>query len=150
MIDSSIRCKARFNDEIKEYGNFIPVKVTGWAGVGAVRYIPDYLINKIDEIKNCFRIKSENKTNESLTESSGESLEKELKEVNSLNELIIKKLQSNDNAFSSGEATDGFMAIKFGMIQDIGLLKKLFDQVLLVSQDIEESSRVYFTCHKNI
>lgn len=145
VIDSSIRCKARFNDEIKEYVNLIPVKVADWAGVGAFRYIPDYLINKIDEINNFFNIKSKNENIGRLKE----SLDKELNEVNSLNELIIKKLQSSDNAFSSGEATDGFIAIEFGMIQDISSLKKLFNQVLLVSKEIEESSRVRLTFKKN-
>ena len=138
-MDVSIRCKTKFEKEIKEYKNLLPVKVPKWAGVGAVRYIPDYLIDKLGEIKDYFNKKSEL----NLTEVDS-SLEKYAQEINELNEQIVKKLQSQDNAFSAGEATDKYLAIQFGMINDIDSLKKLFSEVECVSKEVEESSRVIF------
>lgn len=123
------------------------VKVAGWAGIGAFRYIPDFLMDKIDQIKNFYKKKSENNEsgnndlNENI-ENEKELSEKDIKEINDLNELIVKKLQSEDSAFSSGQAVDGYLAIKFGMIQDIGLLKKIIAKVLSCSKEIEEASRV--------
>ncbi len=50
IIDASIKCKATFNKEIKKFSNLILVNIPKWAGIGAVRYIPEYLLNKIDDI----------------------------------------------------------------------------------------------------
>lgn len=138
-MDASIRCKTKFDKEIKEYKNLLPVKVLNWAGVGAVRYIPDYLIDKLGEIKDYFNKKSELNSAEIDSD-----LEKYANEINELNEKIIKKLQSQDNAFSAGEATDKYLAIQFGMLNDFDSLKRLFSEVDCVSKEVEESSRVIF------
>ena len=45
ILDASIKCKSIF-DKIKEFPNLISVNILKWAGIGAVRYIPDYLLNQ--------------------------------------------------------------------------------------------------------
>ncbi|CAF0713119.1 unnamed protein product [Brachionus calyciflorus] len=154
ILDASIRCKTKFEREVRAFKNLLPVNVPKWAGVGAVRYIPEYLIDQIEAIKEFFRKKSElqvskveeneddkveeNKNNET---SEDQKLQDFANEINELNEQIVKKLQSQDSAFSSDLATDNLIAIKFGMIQDLDSLKRLFEEVLKVSKEVEESSK---------
>jgi hypothetical protein len=35
---------------MSEFRNLIPVNIPKWVGIEAVRYIPDYLLNKSDTI----------------------------------------------------------------------------------------------------
>jgi hypothetical protein len=157
----------------------IPVNIPKWAGVGAVRYIPDYLMNKIDEISKYLEfiknkefsvsmdesrlsqtnssldsdiIKTEidqqeqpNKTtdlNEIFEEEYMKKLNQDIKEINKLNEQLVKLLQTQDGAFSIGQADDGLKAVKFGMVSELDALKNLASQVQKVGKTVEEDSRV--------
>lgn len=51
-------------------------------------------------------------------------------------------MQAQDGAFSIGQAYDGMKAVKFGMVNDLEVLKKLASQVQEVGQTVEEESRV--------
>jgi hypothetical protein len=62
ILDASIKCRSTFVKEIKQFQNLSVVNVPKWAGIGAVRYIPDYLLDKIDEInKYLMQIKLDDK-----------------------------------------------------------------------------------------
>ena len=71
-----------------------------------------------------------------------ETMEKHIKDINSLNDQLVKKLQAQDGAFSIGEASDEMLAIKFGMINESDALKSLALQVQDAGRDVEEASRV--------
>ena len=160
----------------------IPVNIPKWAGVGAVRYIPDYLMDKLDEISKYLEFirskefsvsiaesrlsqtdsavdtdtdtsKSEtdgqelaNKTaadlNEVFEEKHMQKLYQDIKEINDINEQLVKLLQAQDGAFSIGQADDGLKAVKFGMVSELDALKNLASQVQKVGKTVEEDSRV--------
>lgn len=190
-MDASIKCKSKFEKEIKGFKNLVPVQVPKWAGIGAVRYIPDYLIEKIDEIQEyqlkkskCLEKDDSNCEEDTKTVSQTDTesnnaepsidpndaslsigneahqvvqkaeddlnenqcndpiLEKHISDINDLNDKLVKKLQAQDGAFSSGEAFDNMLAVKFGMVNDLEALKKLAFEVQVVGKEVEESSRV--------
>ena len=187
-MDSSIKCKSTFEADLKEFKNLVPVSVPKWAGVGAVRFMPDYLSEQAEAIakyqeaklrakkakKGAEEVKPEQpvKTPESEepsqqtpadqapAESSeevvapksekeaeeefvvDEVMEKHVKDINNLNDQLVKKLQAQDGAFSIGEASDEMLAVKFGMINESDALKSLALQVQDAGRDVEEASRV--------
>jgi hypothetical protein len=195
IMDASIKCKTSFDKDIKNFKNLMSVNVPKWAGVGAVRYIPDYLLTKLDAI-NSYLIEKKNKNlnldtksidkqsliidplneshkskdlidldsnlesnNQSVAPSDNESsndsvktvkihsnktdLEKEIEEIVKLNEQVLKELQSQDGAYSLGEGSDGLIAIKFGMVDEVEAIAKLAEQVQTVGKQVEESTRVF-------
>ena len=73
-----------------------------------------------------------------------ELLEKYIEEIKTINKALVEKLQAHDGAFSLGEASDGMVAIKCGMVNEIDDLKKLACQVQDVGKEVEESARVCF------
>ena len=168
-----------FDENIKEYKNLISVNIPKWAGIGAVRYIPDYLLDNLDKINKYQEemislstsssngnLKEEISLNEKSNEqeasdkvddlnkslqkdeqtkpNKNELLEKYIEEIKSINKALVEKLQAHDGAFSLGEASDGMVAIKCGMVNEIDDLKKLACQVQDVGKDVEDSARVCF------
>lgn len=191
--------------ELQEFRNLVSVNVPKWAGVGAVRYIPEYLIDKKEQIEQYINLKLEYEANkasvndeqptqstevdkkplddkkvveakptddnsqipiadsEKSEESKAESkpdethastanstshfeandeIESYINEINNLNKDLVRKLQSQDGAFSLGEADDGLFAVKFGMVKEIEAIKKLAIEVKSVGKEVEESSIV--------
>ena len=59
-----------------------------------------------------------------------------------MNELLVKTLQAQDGLFSSGQAYGGLKAVKFGLVSELDVLKKLAGQVQNVGKTIEEGPRV--------
>jgi hypothetical protein len=166
-----------FDANIKEYKNLISVNIPKWAGIGAVRYIPDYLLDNLEKINKYQEemislstsssngnLKEEISLNEKSNEQEAsdkvddlnksfykeeqtkpnrnELLEKYIEEIKSINKALVEKLQAQDGAFSLGEASDGMVAIKCGMVNEMDDLKKLACQVQDVGKDVEESARV--------
>jgi hypothetical protein len=137
------------------------VQVAKWAGVGALRYIPEYLMDKKQSITEYISHKtnesrheenqSDNKDLIELVNSDKKSisneteinsdLEKSINEINEINKEIVKKLQTHDGAFSLGEADDGLCAVKFGMVKELEAIGKLANEVQLVGKEVEESFR---------
>ena len=68
--------------------------------------------------------------------------EKYIKEINELNEKLVKKLQSQDGAFSIGVADDELFAVKFGMVNEADVVKNLAGEVQQMGKEIEEASKV--------
>jgi hypothetical protein len=160
ILNASLKCKATFNKEIKEYKNLKVVETPNWAGVGAVRYVPDYLIDKLGEIEEHLKqkksidneVEDKNKTNEvdlidlePEKKTSGhqisDTIEKYIKEINDINKKLAEKLQAQDGAFSLDESADGLCMIKFGMVDEHEALASLAVQVQNVGKEVEESSR---------
>lgn len=168
-----------FDANIKEYKNLISVNIPKWAGIGAVRYIPDYLLDDLDKItkyqeemislstsSSNGNLKEEISLNEKSNEqeasdkvddlnktlqkdeqtkpNKNELLKKYIEEIKTINKALVERLQAHDGAFSLGEASDGMVAIKCGMVNEIDDLKKLACQVQDVGKEVEESARVCF------
>ena len=166
-----------FETSIKEYKNLISVNVPKWAGIGAVRYIPDYLLDNLDQIlkyqenvisfsksSSSESLKDETNLNKTSNEqdstddkkllnksmqneknskpTKNELFDKYIEEIKRINNALVEKLQTHDGAFSLGEASDGMVAIKCGMVNDIDDLKKLACQVQEIGKEVEESARV--------
>ena len=121
ILDASIKCKAVFESKISAYPNLKSVNIQKWAGIGAVAYVPDYLINKKHLIVDNEEFKLE---------------------VNKLNTELVKTLQTFDGAFSLGQTYEGLLGVKFGMVNEIDALDKLATQVQNVGKTVEESSKV--------
>jgi hypothetical protein len=121
ILDASIKCKAIFEMKIALYPNLKSVNVKKWAGIGAVSYVPDSLVNKKHLISESEEFKLE---------------------VNKLNTELVKSLQSIDGAFSLGQTTEGLLGVKFGMVNEMEALDKLAIQVQKTGKNVEESSRV--------
>ena len=51
VLDASIRCKAKFEVDIRALANLRAVHVPKWAGIGAVRYVPDHWLHKMDQLR---------------------------------------------------------------------------------------------------
>lgn len=145
ILDASIKCKSIF-DKIKEFPNLISVNILKWAGIGAVRYIPDYLLNQLDEISKYLEFIKEKEfstlSQSEIVHFDEQKLNQDIKDINELNELLVKTLQAQDGAFSIGQAYDGLKAVKFGMVSELDVLKKLAGQVQDVGKTLEEDSRV--------
>ncbi len=179
ILDASIKCKATFGKQVKKFANLMSVNVARWAGIGAIRYIPEYLLDKIGAIvKYSDYLRKKREEEEILIklhkEKEGDypeplikikedeinpnnieaEIEKEfdvgtrydfdkyIKEIDSVNEEIVKKLQKKDGGFSVGLASDGLKAIKLGMVNDTDAVEKLAFQVQEVGRSIEEESKV--------
>lgn len=154
-MDSSIKCKSKFNKEIEEFANLVAVNVSKWAGIGAVRYIPEYLSKQADEIRNFF---SSQETPRTISDSDLEvvvlATEKEAKtkmspemqksfcEINEINKELVKKLQTRDNAYAIGEDENGMVYIKFGMVNDLDAVKKLASEVQSFGREVSENTKV--------
>jgi hypothetical protein len=211
VLDASIKCKSRFEKDVKDMKNLIAVHVPKWAGIGSVRYIPDDLVDKVDQLReyqleklrlneakkraaereidtesespsNSSTVASEfrpsaieaspEKTSESSNEASSSAseakpdeakegeeknvdavfvedaqFEKFIKEINELNEKLVKKLQAQDGAFSLGVANDGMSAVKFGMVNELDVVKNLAGEVQEVGKELEEASKVSLVFH---
>jgi len=159
ILNASLKCKATFNKEIKEFKNLKSVEAPKWAGVGAVRYVPDYLIDRLGEIEEHLKRKKsgnhevEHKTkeadlidlepekSESAIQPPSDTIEKYIKEINDINKKLAEKLQVQDGAFSLDECSDGMCMIKFGMVDENEALASLAVQVQNVGKEVEESSR---------
>jgi hypothetical protein len=196
---------------VKDFKNLIAVDVPEWAGIGAVRYIPDYLLEKLNDVldyqmlklkrnndesvkkspiifKKFIRESAEKKrieengsisqkikyTEEKILKSSeilnnqsiksreteefekkdylvsefmfNNEIEKYVKEIDRINEELIKKISAKDNAFSLGVGVDGMTAIKFGMVSEVSAIRNLANEVQYIGKDIEEASKVKSFC----
>lgn len=159
ILDSSIKCKSKFKYEIREFTNLLVVNASKWAGVGAVRFIPDYLMDKLDEIVAYVRYRDTPKTNSdselelidmhhetssinSTSSASSSHIDKWIGEINEINRELVKKLQARDNAFALGEDQHRLLYIKFGMVNDMEAVKKLASDVQTIGREIQENSKV--------
>jgi hypothetical protein len=228
VLDASIKCKSRFDRDVREMKNLVSVHVAKWAGIGSVRYIPDDLVDKVEQLReyqlekirhgeakkklaeekerekkvattesNSSTVASEflpkptespalepNSPSEPTTTTTSETKEEEaaalsstettkssksplnqeekkeegeiessvfvedaqfekfIKEIDELNEKLVKKLQAQDGAFSLGQASDGMNAVKFGMVNELDVVKNLAGEVQEVGKELEEASKV--------
>ena len=148
----SIKCRSKFDKEIEEFPNLVPIKISKWAGVGTVRFIPDYLLEKLDTIRDYV-----NKRDSSVvitdsdvdlidlkpqTKVEDEEIERYIKDLNDINRELVKKLQSKDDAYTIGEDENGILAIKFGMVNDVNIIRKLASEVQATGKEIHEHLKV--------
>lgn len=99
ILVATVQHKDTFIKLVTENDSLHLVEMSGWAGLGGVRYAPPTWINVMtDQTKE---------------------------ELNKLNTQLVETLRSTDAAFSLGEGADGLACVRFGMVtQDTG--EKLF------------------------
>jgi hypothetical protein len=107
--------------------------VAKWAGIGALRYIPDHLLG---DKYNAICLKYQKKDQE---EEEDNDLKKYIQEIEQINTDLVERLQSQDAAFSLGQADDHMVAIKLGMVNEMNDLKRLASQVQDQGKELEES-----------
>lgn len=115
ILYSTMMSRMNLPTIVSNYSNLVVVPVTNWAGVGAIRYIPDG-ISIIDE----------------TTKYQIESIQAEL----------IRKLQRNDSAFSLGgtaEDSTEMLFLRLGMIKRQDDIKILLDKIVVNGREIEQS-----------
>lgn len=103
------------------------VEIENWAGVGGVRYIPDFWANRVEWITDTGK-----------------------QEINQLNSELVAQLRVSDAAFSLGEADDGMLCVRFGMVCEKLDMDELIDLVLSAGQELEESSKFLETMSEMI
>lgn len=82
------------------------------------------------------------KTKSRYSEGTKFEFDKSIKEMNELNEELVKNLKKLDSAFSIGTGYDGLKAIKLGMVNDLDAMENLASQIVNEGRKIEESSMV--------
>ncbi|KAK0396272.1 hypothetical protein QR680_001650 [Steinernema hermaphroditum] len=120
IIDSTVNAKKQFVEIVSKFPGLRPMKVSKWAGVGAVCYVPSILKGAEPHTWN----------------------DKQKQQVSHLNLEVVHSLRSTDSAFSTGECEDlGVSCIKFGMLSDEKDLKDLAGLVAERGKSIEESQQ---------
>lgn len=89
-----------------------------------------------------FEENAKSKADEKYSEVTKFEFDKAIKEMNELNEELVKNLKSLDSAFSIGVGSDGLKAIKLGMVNDLDAVEKLASKIETEGRKIEESSMV--------
>jgi len=105
---------------------------TSWAGLGAVRYIPKFYREEVDE-----------KSRIPPVPPNEDPVVQRKWNINHLNAQIVDKLKSIDNAFSLGVYGDGDWCVQFGMVTDETEVLELLRLVIATGQEIEESSQSF-------
>uniref|UniRef100_A0A2H8TGC9 Pyridoxal-dependent decarboxylase domain-containing protein 1 n=1 Tax=Melanaphis sacchari TaxID=742174 RepID=A0A2H8TGC9_9HEMI len=95
------------------------VEIDDWAGLGAVRYVPQ------------------------LWQSSDQQLatDQAKQDLNRLNVRIVQQLRSIDAAFSLGEGSDGLACVRFGMVTSDTDVAELLSLVQSTGRKEEESTK---------
>lgn len=90
----------------------------GWAGLGAVRYVPEKWLDSIGEWSDCDK-----------------------EEVNRMNAELVTQLRATDSAFSRGDGEDSFVCVRFGMVREDTDVEDLVTLVLGTGQHLEDTSK---------
>ncbi|XP_043461282.1 putative pyridoxal-dependent decarboxylase domain-containing protein 2 [Leptopilina heterotoma] len=119
ILIATVHHKDTFVKLVTDNDSLHLVEMTGWAGLGGVRYAPPTWINVMtDQTKE---------------------------ELNKLNTQLVETLKSTDAAFSLGEGADGLACVRFGMVTQDTDVAELLSLVLQVGQEVEASSKLLDT-----
>lgn len=118
ILNATVRQKHKFRLALESHNNLELVKVSHWAGLGGVRFIPSSWVGRLDQLDDAGR-----------------------EEVDRLNSELVLKLRSTDSAFSLGKGDDGMSCVRFGMVTDDLDVEELVNLVLGAGTELEESSK---------
>lgn len=118
ILNATVKQKELLYQNHKSIRKLQLVEIANWAGMGGARYIPEFWADRLNE----------------LTDTGKE-------DINRLNSELVTKLKASDSAFSLGEADDGMLCVRFGMVDEGLDLEELIALVLATGQEIEESSK---------
>ncbi|XP_042910971.1 pyridoxal-dependent decarboxylase domain-containing protein 1 isoform X2 [Parasteatoda tepidariorum] len=118
ILNSTVAQKEQLYEEYKKYPKLQLVNIAEWAGMGGVRYIPDFWAERLNELTDTGKA-----------------------DINQLNTELVSKLKATDSAFSLGEADDGMLCVRFGMVDAHLNLDELMSVVTSAGQELEESSK---------
>ena len=120
ILDATLSGRLNLSSLVSNYKNLSVVPVTNWAGVGAIRYVPEG-IQLTDE--------------SSLDEATRYQIE-------SIQAELVRKLQRNDSAFSLGgtaEDSTEMLFLRLGMIKKLDDIKILLQKIVVNGLEIEQS-----------
>ncbi|CAG0920201.1 unnamed protein product [Notodromas monacha] len=145
VLDATVGHREKFLAVVKLSRRFQVVDVKGWAGLGAVRYIPKKFLTSGKSLaasENGDEILELNEDGEVLmTRKLCDLLDAERQEIEKLNIELVVQLRGTDPAFSKGTGDDGLVCVRFGMVMDGADVDELVDVVLQTAEDIEDSSQ---------
>ncbi|KAK3601847.1 hypothetical protein CHS0354_041770 [Potamilus streckersoni] len=118
ILNATVTSREKFRMIIEVQNNLRMVEISNWAGLGAVQYIPEHLLDKLDHLAG-----------------------KGIQDINNLNAELVHQLKSTDLAFSLGHTSDGQVCVKFGLITEDTDVEKLIDLVYSTGKEVEESSK---------
>lgn len=116
ILNATVEHKDTFVRLVSQNESLQLVEMSGWAGLGGVRYAPPTWIQIMtDQTKD---------------------------ELNRLNMQLVDALRSTDAAFSLGEGVGGWACVRFGMVTQDTDVAELLSLVLQVGHEIEASSKL--------
>lgn len=118
ILDATVHMRKDFQEIVESQDNMRIVHLPTWAGLGAVQYIPDAWLNKLDDLS-----------------------EQGKNEINTLNHQMVNQLKSTDSAFSLGQSEAGMYCVRFGLVTMETDLEELIAIVYTAGKDVEESSK---------
>lgn len=127
ILDATVSQRKPFRNIVMECENLTLIEMEGYAGLGALRYIPSPLVDKLENLPE------ENKN-----------------DINSLNIELVHKLKATDGAFSLGQSDDGIACVKFGLITADTNIVELVSLVENIGKEVEESSKFLETMSERI
>ncbi|BFZ03500.1 hypothetical protein BsWGS_06539 [Bradybaena similaris] len=118
VLDATTVQRKRFRTIVSSHNNLRLIDLDSWAGLGAASYIPEMYVNK-----------------------QGDFTDKEKIEINNLNAELVHRLKAQDTAFSTGQANDGIICVRFGLITSETDIDELVSLVCSSGKEVEESSK---------
>lgn len=119
ILTATVKHKARFNLLVGQSSVLRLIELNDWAGLGSVHYVPEGWETLL--------------TDQAKTE------------LNRLNSALVDMLKAHDGAFSLGEANDGLICVRFGMVTRETDVEELLDLVIQTGQKIQENSKILDT-----
>ncbi|KAK6168927.1 hypothetical protein SNE40_020081 [Patella caerulea] len=116
VLDATVAQRHRFRSIVENTNNLVPVNLPSWAGLGAIRYIPDHWLNQTPTEQGKI-------------------------DISNINGELVHKLKSMDTAFSTGHCSDNEICVRFGLITANTDVEELVALVHTTGKQIEESSK---------
>jgi hypothetical protein len=117
IVLATMTARKNLLSSVSKYENLISIPIPNWAGVGAVRYIPNTINrSEINDIS--------------------------IYEINTIQAELARQLQTNDSAFSLGGGTDendSMFYLRLGMIRKPEDLDILLEKISNAGKDTETS-----------
>lgn len=120
ILVATMTARARLSSTVDKYENLVCLPMPNWAGIGAVRYVPQ----------------------QTPAEATTEKRYSAAYDVNTIQVELARKLQSTDSAFSLGGGTDANQPefyLRLGMIRKRDDLDVLLQKIAVAGQETETS-----------
>ncbi|VVC28517.1 Hypothetical protein CINCED_3A023170 [Cinara cedri] len=119
ILQATVDYKDKLTGLIAELPSLRYAETNDWAGLGAVRYVPQQWQSSDQQL----------------------ATDQAKQDLNRLNLRIVQQLRSIDAAFSLGEGSDGLACVRFGMVTADTDVAELLSLVQSTGQKEEESTK---------